>query len=64
MSSFLLKGTNNILTISDNHSISVSEMAKHSVIKNDGKCNTLGHKHFNSLEVDDLRVRPINGIQI
>jgi hypothetical protein len=44
--------------------IDISEMVKNAVIKSERKYNIYGHKHFHSLEVDDLRVGLINGLEI
>ena len=44
--------------------VDLSEMAKYSVMKKGGKYLISGHKHFNSLEVDHLKVKHINGIEV
>ena len=41
--------------------VDLSEMYKYSVLKTNGKYRIGGHKNFQSLEVDHLRVRHING---
>ncbi|CAG2109890.1 unnamed protein product [Medioppia subpectinata] len=57
----------NDLIISDNKTVGgvdLSEMAKHSVLRNNGKYTIYGQKHFHRLEVDHLKVRLMNDMEI